>query len=364
MREITPVANNGSIQLKFSYGGKRYSFNPIPGGKFTDKRDLATARSIAVKIQNDILAGNFDQTLDRYRLAPTATPAKPQPKALLTIWDLWVSSLDLPEATKANHYEMVRRMLVKANPGLADTGWLTGASLAAATIKDRLNLIRSCCRWAVAKGHLETNPYEALKLRRAAPKKIKPFTDREIKAIVAGFEELAPHYTAFAKFLLIAGVRTAEAIGLRWSHVDLTRETVTIAESLPIDVLGNGYRRIRKGTKTGSVRVLTMNQQLKALLLTLWSPEVNPDELIFKTPNGCVIDAGNFRERQWAKVLAHCDIPYRKPYTTRHTMISHAIEQGIPITGVSYLAGHKDTRMVMQTYGHMVNRPNLPEMPV
>ena len=79
MRYINPFNNNGSIQLKFSYGAKRYSFNPIPSGDYYNKRDLLTAKAIAVKIQNDILAGYFDSTLDRYRLAPKASPVLPQP---------------------------------------------------------------------------------------------------------------------------------------------------------------------------------------------------------------------------------------------------------------------------------------------
>ena len=92
MRDINPINNNGSIKLKFSFGGKRYSFNPIPGGDYSNKRDLANAKAIATRIQNDILAGYFDPTLDRYRLSPKA-PAKPQPKNLLELWDLWVESL-------------------------------------------------------------------------------------------------------------------------------------------------------------------------------------------------------------------------------------------------------------------------------
>nr|WP_290226290.1 tyrosine-type recombinase/integrase [Trichocoleus desertorum] len=89
-----------------------------------------------------------------------------------------------------------------------------------------------------------------------------------------------------------------------------------------------------------------------------------PDFLVFTTVKGCTIDSGNFRERLWVKVLKRSGVPYRKLHTIRHTLISHAIEQGIPMTGIAYLAGHKDTRMVIQTYGHIVNRPDLPEMPI
>jgi integrase len=173
MRNIKPINHSGSIQLKFSLGGKRYTFNPIPGGQYGDKRDIATAQAIATKIQNDILAGHFDLTLDRYRLVPKSAP-NTQPKTLLELWDLWMGSLDLPEYTLANHYRWTKVMIVKASPGLTDTSWLTKSELSARTCKDRLSLVRSCCKWGLAKGLIETNPYENLKLRKSPPKEINP----------------------------------------------------------------------------------------------------------------------------------------------------------------------------------------------
>lgn len=122
MREIIPINHNGSIQLKFSVSGKRYGFNPIPGGDFTNRRDIATAKAIATNIQNDILAGIFDPTLNRYRLTPKTD--KTAPNTLLQVWDLWVASLGLPEHTLANHYKWVRRMLTEASPGINDLEWL------------------------------------------------------------------------------------------------------------------------------------------------------------------------------------------------------------------------------------------------
>ena len=225
-------------------------------------------------------------------------------------------------------------------------------------------MIRACCKWVVDKGWLDVNPYESLKPKKDNPKEIKPFSYEEIKAILKAFDELAPHYSPFVRFLMATGVRTSEAIGLLWVHVDLLKSEVVIKESLPKDLTGNGYRRIRKETKTGNIRYLPLSPELQSLLRNLKPAKINQDSLVFTTPNGCIIDADNFRERQWAEVLASCGIPYRKPYTTRHTMISHAIDQGIPITGVAYLAGHKDTSMIIKNYGHMINRPNLPNIPI
>ena len=161
---------------------------------------MATAKALAVKIQNDILAGCFDPTLQKYRLDPEPTAAKARPKTLLELWDTWDSTLDLPAATKANHYEWVRRMLVKTSSGLMDTAWLTQSKLAPVTFKDWLSSIKSCGRCAVKQGLLETSPFEDIKPRKVSYKEVKPFTAGEIKTIIAGFDILAPHYVSFVRF--------------------------------------------------------------------------------------------------------------------------------------------------------------------
>lgn len=362
MRDIVPVKNNDSIQLKFTVNGKRYTFNPVKGGNFSSKRDIAQARAIATKIQNDIIAGVFDPTLQRYR--PQQTIDKPIPKnsgLLLEVWDAWVENLNLPEATKADHYEMVRRMIVRANAGLSDTTWFTNTDIAPSTFNKRLGYLKSCFHWAVAERLVSSNSFEKVKTRRATKPEIKPFTLDEMRLIVAEFECRYPHYSPFVQFMFLTGVRTSEAIGLLWRHVDFDRNEIIICESLSKDRTGNGYRRVRKETKSGSVRHLSMTKELSNLLSGIKPVKYSVNDLVFKSALGCVIDSGNFRD-DWKLVLSSLGIEYRKPYTTRHTLLSHAIEQGIPITGVAYLAGHSDTRMVMQTYGHMINRPSLPEI--
>lgn len=109
-----------------------------------------------------------------------------------------------------------------------------------------------------------------------------------------------------------------------------------------------------------------MSPVLRALLLAIKLRIINnnTDDLVFTTVGGYSISSDTFRSRYWVKVLASCRVPYRKIHNIRHTTLSHAVDQGIPVTGVAYLAGHANTRMVMQTYGHMVNRPKLPDMPV
>jgi integrase len=282
---------------------------------------------------------------------------------LLEIWDAWVADLDLPPQTKAGHYYYLRRQIVKTGSPLSlDTAWFTQNTLAATSNNRRLWLLNKMSAWAVSEGLLSYNPWAKIKPRKTTKEIVKPFSQKEAARIIAGFEKSYPAWVPFTKFLFLSGCRMSEAIGLLWKHVDFQRQEICICESLPLLISGNSYERARKDTKTGSVRFLKTNIQLTELLEQIKPASVGPDELVFQNPTRTNhIDSHNFRSR-WIKVLKEAGIPYRRPHIIRHSFASHAIDQGIPLTGVAYLLGHSDTRMVSQVYGHMINRPSLPDI--
>jgi integrase len=358
MKDITPIDDHGSIRLRFSCNGQRYNFNPVPGGHYATKRDLRTATAKATQIQNDILAGNFDTTLDRYRITPKPVAKKPPQLCYLDIWDKWVTSLELSPDTQADHYGSIRKMIVKHCPKPSETQWLSDAKLAASTFNKRRNYLRRCFDWAVKQNHIANNPWDSVKPRRVEKEHITPFSVAELQSVLSGFEAMAKHYTPFVKFLMLTGTRMSEAIGLRWGVVNFEKAEITISESLSIDRTKNGYERKRKTTKTGSIRVLSMNEPIRVLLTGV---SRLGDDLVFHSTRGFQISDCNFRQ-VWRKVLDSKGIPYRRPHILRHTLLSHAVEQGMPFTAVAYLAGHSSAKTIVSTYGHLINRPDLPEM--
>lgn len=54
-------------------------------------------------------------------------------------------------------------------------------------------------------------------------------------------------------------------------------------------------------------------------------------------------DSKNFCKRYWEPVLGELGIDYRRPYTTRHTLISHGLESGMNPVAVASLTGHVRT---------------------
>ena len=162
------------------------------------------------------------------------------------------------------------------------------------------------------------------------------------------------HYADFVEFLFGTGCRTSEAIGLRWQHVSDDCASVWIGESLT--------RGERKATKTNRARTITVTPRLQSVLKARRPAQPEPDQLVFTSPKGGSIDDHNFRNRAWVKILMKLEIDYRKPYTTRHTLISHALDLGQSPVMIAQLTGH-DVQTLYENYAGSVNsRPRLPDL--
>lgn len=61
-------------------------------------------------------------------------------------------------------------------------------------------------------------------------------------------------------------------------------------------------------------------------------------------------------------VLTRLGIDYRKPYNTRHTSISHALDLGMNPVTVAQLTGHDVETLYKNYAGNVNSRPVLPEL--
>ncbi|MEG4807944.1 site-specific integrase [Microcoleus sp. F8-D3] len=376
MKDIIPKQDKGGIRLRFTLQGHKFSFHPLPKGRWEDKRDRQIVASIGGKIQNDILAGVFDPTLERYRHRPCTQIAdkvlRPQPNIIhwLEIWDEFVASLKLKPATAADHYACVRAQILKAgNPGIAETNWFTDRTdLASSTFNRRLGMLSKAVSWAIEQKTIFKNPLTGIELRstslaeeEASESKKVPFNSMEVSLIISYFHNRHSSYAPFVEFLLFSGVRTGEAVGLRWCDIDIDKRTIAIEQAVTRE--RGHYRKIAKRPKTlQSRRLLKMSTRIYDLFVRIKPNAILGDkELVFKSPMGCSIDHGNFRTSYWKPALENLGISYRKPYATRHTLLSEALESGMSIPQVAAIAGHKDGRMIVQHYGRQINQPCLPE---
>ena len=189
----------------------------------------------------------------------------------------------------------------------------------------------------------------------------KAFTNEETQLILRAFYEdtFTPkhsafkhsHYARFVHFLFLTGCRISEAIGLQFSDIDWKAKQVHITKALARNKEGktSGKSRVYKEPKTvAGVRSIPLNQQLADLLKAV---NGKPSALVFPSYRGLAIDDHSFSQRIWRRVIDGLGIEYRVPYAIRKTRITQLIESGeIPINQISYLCGHANSKITLDTY--------------
>lgn len=368
--------DKGWLRVRFTHAGKRYAFAiGLPNSEINRK----VAEQRARQIELDIISGNFDPSLQKYKpqkRKETNINLMSAGELLQQFIESKSKSVSTPRSLEKYETMLTHLLSFSCKDGmskglLADkpaiyigqfcaeqfNQYLT-EKLVPITLKQSLLWLSACWQWGIKKRIVEINPWKPLADRvKVPPKQMpKPFTLQEIKAIIEGFrcDRYYSHYADFVEFLFGTGCRTGEAIGLRWKHLNENCSTVWIGESLS--------RGIRKSTKTNRARTITLTPNLQSLMLSRKPEKYKPDELVFTSSRGNPIDDHNFRNRAWKSILAKVNVEYRKPYNTRHTLISHALDRGMNPVTVAQLTGH-DVQTLYENYAGNVNsRPMLPEL--
>ena len=197
-----------------------------------------------------------------------------------------------------------------------------------------LDLLRQIITFAIACGHLQTNP--ARDVRKNPGKVLTRFLSREE---VARLHRVLDRQTRksrreqadIIRLLLLTGCRMNEIIRLRWSEID-------------------GDRLVLADAKTGP-RVVPLNTPARRILerrLSSASPFVFPSPKDPSLPR-----SGNLPF--WYRARREACIEDVRLHDLRHTHASYAVMNGVPIPVVSRLLGHSDVRTTLR-YAHLGDR--------
>ena len=78
---------------------------------------------------------------------------------------------------------------------------------------------------------------------------------------------------------------------------------------------------------------------------------------MFATRVGTVLNDSNLR-RELNRISSGTGLPPLSPNELRHTAASVLSDAGVPLEQIADLLGHRSTRMLQQTYRHLV-RPSI-----
>ncbi len=180
--------SNDRLQLVFRIAGKRYYLST----GFTDSiANRKVAEMKARQIELDIMSGNFDPTLAKYKpeallhkVTPSITPIVAT--SLVDLWENYVEfkRSSLSPSTLAKDIKRISRCLDIELPvktigdgnAIAIRDWLI-ANKTPNTCKRILTQISACCDWAVKSQLIEKNPFEDMAGDIKIPKGEKEETD-------------------------------------------------------------------------------------------------------------------------------------------------------------------------------------------
>ncbi|PZO55459.1 MAG: hypothetical protein DCF15_10440 [Phormidesmis priestleyi] len=374
---VSVAVRRNILRLRWQYLGKQRQLSLyLPDTP--ENRELAARK--AAEMEADIISGDYDESLERYRVIAYQTRWQKPTASTADLFDAFTASkaeAGTSGQTISTKYRALRSNIARFN---RDVMTVKDARAVVALLRVRqspktanqnLVLLKDFGRWLLAQKHLRENVFEQIHpIKGANAVKVQdrtPFSLDELAQFLMTMllHPAASHYYSFTVVLFSLGLRPSEAIGLRWAHVDLTRRLVTIRESLTRspDGLTSGKSRQRKGTKTDNVRALPMSDRLHQLFTALQPKDAQPDDLIFTAAGGGPIDDHNYRERYWKVVCEAANVRYRPPYTSRHTLISYGLEYGgWTVKQAAAVAGHSTTRMIEETYSHLLEMPSMPDI--
>ena len=350
------------LRLAWSWQGKRFS---LYMGLSDTTINQKVASMKAQQIELDMATNNFDPSLSKY---------KPQKYESISVSQLFDQFVEYKRHTISigglNKYLALQKQVseffrsktaisVSESVGQKFKEFLA-QKLEPVTVRERIVLINACWEWAQKKKLVVENPWSDVKVSVPPKQRPEPFTLTEISAIVQKFrsDPYLKHYADYVEFKFGVGLRTGEAAALIWRHCSANCDRIWIGQSL-----SNGLES-RKSTKTNKARTVPLTPRLQQLLLSRRPTDFQPDDLIFASIESRAIDSKNFCNRYWKPALASLGIDYRKPYNTRHTLISHGLEAGMNPVAIASLTGH-NVRTLYENYAGLVNPPQLPDlMPV
>ena len=275
-----------------------------------------------------------------------------------------LGALQLQRLTVADLDRLYARLLDGGrvgHTGIRDVG--TGdrqAGLSPRTVAYIHIIIKAALRDAVRKGMLARNPAESADPPKPAvasastapatwtPEQLSTFLDD-----TAG-HQLGPVW----RFLAMTGCRRGEAVGLRWSDLDLDRGRASLVQSI-----GKiGGRVVVGTTKSGRGRPVALDPGLVAVLVAhreiqkkereLLGDGYDDHDLVFADPLGRPL----YPERLLRVFQQHSrrlGLPVIRLHDLRHTWATLALQAGVHPKVVQERLGHASITITLQTYSHV-----------
>lgn len=228
-----------------------------------------------------------------------------------------------------------------------------------ATVYKLHTILRDALGDAVRWGWLPWNPAE-----RAEPPTVKrrplvvPSRD-QIGAAIAQLTDTDPDYATLLHLLAVAGLRRGELAGLQWR--DLRDGELHVRRTVVVDE--NDRPLVQADTKSHRSRRIPLDGVTLALLEDhgkRWADRADALGITMKPDHYLFPRLADPREhmtpgqisQRWRRRRGGLGLDGVRLHDFRHAMVTHLLDQGVPVHDVAQRAGHASANVTLAIYAH------------
>ena len=343
---------------------RRWHSDPATGSAFASKKK---AEAFLAALLNDVNRGSY------------SPPSRATVDAWLDVW-LGIMRPNLKPSTYAS-YERVLRVHVRPSLGSMELRKVTaadldrlyakmladgrsdhrkGEGLSPRTVRTTATILGRAFKDAVRKGAMPRNPSETADPPRAgamAPGAIKAWNAAELCAFLEATKE--HRYGRAWAFLASTGCRRGEALGLRWSDVDLERRRASLIQTVQkvagkvvFGQVKTDASRRAVSLDDETVRMLEEQSRDQAVERMLVGPGWVDHDLVFAGPTGEPLYPEGVT-RAFKAQVERLGLPPITLHGLRHTWATVALSAGVHPKVVQERLGHANVGITLNIYSHV-----------
>lgn len=197
-------------------------------------------------------------------------------------------------------------------------------------------------RW----GLLDKNPVESCDPpRQARTEVMRTWSLEELRTFIGLTND--DDWAELWLLLATTGMRRGEALGLRWSDVDLLTRVISIRQTI---VLVGHRPHIAEPKSARSRRVIVLDTRTAEALERL-RPDATPRDFVFRTTDGEPVHPAAV-SRRFRDIVDGSSLPRIRLHDLRHTFATLALQAGIHPKIVSERLGHSTIALTLDVYSH------------
>lgn len=237
--------------------------------------------------------------------------------------------------------------------------------LSAKSIKNLHGVLHEALERAVKLGYIKVNPCDACELPRIERHEIQPLTNEEIGKFLKAIR--GHKYERLFTVMVFSGMRQGEALGLRWSCVDLVAGTIRVDRQLQKErVPGGGGDYHLVETKTSNIRTITLapfvvevlkaQKKAQAEQRLLMGPDwKNEWNLVFTHEDGGHL-AAETTYKCFKRIAKNIGVEAARLHDLRHTFATLSLQNGDDLKTVADALGHSNISTTANIYAHVTER--------